>query len=86
MNKSWKDGEYAYCCKVAQKHGNREVGRNPKAVASYFRLQAASAFRDGEIEIAARLGHAATLINCDARNDHEPAWDDAAATLNGFMA
>lgn len=33
------------------------------------------------LEIAARLGEAATAVNCDARNGHAPDWRRALASL-----
>lgn len=74
MNTKWRDGEYAYCANLVALRGDEKVGRDPKTIASYLRLQAASAFVDREYEISARLGTAATAINADARNDHMPDW------------
>jgi hypothetical protein len=54
------------------------VGREPKTIATYVRLRAAKAFCDGEYEISARLGAAATAINTDARNNHDPDWEHRA--------
>lgn len=73
----WKDGEYTYCALLVATRGNDKVGREPKTIASYLRLQASSAFHDGQFEIAARLGEAATAINYDARNNHTPNWKRA---------
>lgn len=77
MDIHWNEGELGYCCKLIGDRGNDSVGRDPKSIATYLRLQAASAFRDGEIEISTRLGTAATAINEDARNDHAPDWKRA---------
>jgi hypothetical protein len=74
---TWKDGEYRYCASLVNNKGSAHVGHDPKSVATYLRLQAASAFRDGEYEISARLGSAATAINEDARNNHAPDWHRA---------
>jgi hypothetical protein len=70
----WKDNEFGYCVGVVTDKGNNKVSRDPKTVATYLRVQAAGAFRDREFEISARLGAAATAINEDARNNHEPNW------------
>jgi hypothetical protein len=77
----WKDYELGYCYSLIANHGDNNVGRDPKTIATYLRLQASSAFRDGEYEIAARLGAAATAINEDARNNHAPAWERAVDCL-----
>jgi hypothetical protein len=77
MNRNWKDGELNYCAVLVENCGNDSVGRDPKTIATYLRLQAACAFDDGEFEIAARLGAAATAINEDARNNHKPNWGRA---------
>ena len=71
---AWKDYEFGYCLNLIRTRGNAEVGHDPKTIASYLRLQASSAMRDGEIEITARLACAATAINEDARNNHQPDW------------
>jgi hypothetical protein len=71
---AWKDYEFGYCLNLIRTRGNTEVGRDPKTIASYLRLQASSAMRDGETEITARLACAATAINEDARNSHRPDW------------
>ncbi len=81
MDTNWNGREYLYCRKLVVKQGNAEVGHDPKTVATYLRLQASKAFRDGEYEISARLGTAATAINEDARNNHVPNWKHAAAIL-----
>lgn len=73
--------EFAYCRMLVETHGNDSVGRTPSVIASYLRLQASTAFRNGSYEMAARLGHAATQINWSADNKHEPHWDNA---LNAF--
>lgn len=78
----WRDGEFIYCREVVRHRGNDAVTRNPKTIASYLRLQASSAFHDGEYEIAARLGAAATAINYDARNNHNPDWTRALLALD----
>lgn len=73
----WKDGELGYLvCLVAQ-HGDDNVSRDPKTIASYFRLQASQAYKDGLYVLAACIGEAANAINCDARNDHVPDWNRA---------
>lgn len=74
MNVKWREGEYDYCANLVALRGDDNVGRDPKNIASYLRLQAASAFADREYEISARLGTAATAISADARNDHVPDW------------
>lgn len=78
---AWKDGELDYCRGLVQTQGDSNVGRDPKTIATYLRLQASAAFRDGEFEIAARLGQAAICINEDARNNHVPDWDRALHAL-----
>jgi hypothetical protein len=80
---SWKDGEYRYCRDLVGSRGDSNVGSDPKTIATYLRLQASSALRDGEYEISARLGVAATAINEDARNNHTPAWQRACDVLDG---
>lgn len=79
----WKDGECLYCLRLIESHGDEKVGRDPKTIATYLRIQASAAFRDRQFEIAARLGAAATAINEDARNNHAPDWARASAALNG---
>lgn len=69
--------ELAYCRLLVETRGNDSVGRTPSVVASYLRLQASIAFRQGHYEMAARLGHAATQINWSADNKHEPRWECA---------
>lgn len=81
MFDSWKDGEYRYCAKMVLAHGDDSVTHEPKTIATYLRLQAAHAFREGHYEISARLGAAATCINEDARNNHPPRWEDATDIL-----
>jgi hypothetical protein len=78
----WKDNEFSYCRELIAKRGDKNVGRDPKSVAAYLRLQAAGAFRDGELEISARLGYAATCINEDARNNHAPDWQRAEGAMS----
>jgi hypothetical protein len=75
--RAWKDGELHYCCLLIGSRGNDSVGRDPKTVATYLRMQSAAAFRDGEFVLSAALATAATAINCDARNNHEPNWKAA---------
>jgi hypothetical protein len=75
--RAWKEGELHYCCLLIGSRGNRQVGFDPKNVASYLRLQSAAAFRDGEFILSATLATAATVINCDARNNHAPDWKAA---------
>lgn len=84
MDTSWKSGEAGYCYSLVFSHGDDLVGRDPKNVASYLRLQASQAYRDGENEISARLGTAATAINEDARNNHQPDWARAILLLCPF--
>jgi hypothetical protein len=94
---NWKQNEYGYCCVLVCSRGNDSVGRDPKTVATYLRLQASDAFRtadqiDGSqpavwdeatlYEMAARLGAAATAINEDARNNYAPDWRRALAVLD----
>jgi hypothetical protein len=76
-NRNWKDGEWHYIGRLLAEHGDTNVGRDPKTIATYIRLQASSAFRDQEYELSARLGAIATCINEDARNNHEPRWESA---------
>lgn len=79
---AWKDGEWGYlCCLVAQ-HGDDNVSRDPKTVATYLRLQASQAHRDKRYRLASCIFAAATAINEDARNNHEPDWTRARALLN----
>ena len=80
---TWKDGEYQYCRELVGKRGDSNVGTDPKTIATYLRLQASAALRDGQYEISARLGVAATAVNEDARNNHVPAWSRAEAILDG---
>ena len=80
---AWKQGEAGYCYHIVRLHDSR--GSDPKTVATYLRLQAASAFRDAEYEISARVGAAATCINEDARNNHLPRWADASAILSPYL-
>jgi hypothetical protein len=82
--KTWKDGEFEYCQELIADRGNANVSHDHKTIATYLRLQAASAFGDGEFEIAARLGDAATAINCDARNNHAPDWNRAAISVETY--
>lgn len=79
--RTWKNGEFVYCADLVCGQGDDNVGRDPKNVAAYLRLQASDAFRDREFELAARLGHAAMAINCDARNNHAPDWTRARRVL-----
>jgi hypothetical protein len=46
---AWKDYEFGYCLNLIRTQGNADVGRDPKTIASYLRLQASSAFRDGAL-------------------------------------
>jgi hypothetical protein len=73
---NWKDGEFEYCQELIATRGNADVTHDPKTIAAYLRLQASCAFGDGEFEIAARLGDAATSINCDA-----PDWNRASISV-----
>jgi hypothetical protein len=73
----WKSDEFGYCRDLVRSRGDDNVGHGPATIATYLRLQAAQACRDGEYEISARLGSAATAINEDARNKHEPNWGHA---------
>jgi hypothetical protein len=77
----WRNGKFIYCAFLVASHGNDNVGHDPKTIATYLRLQASQAFRDGEHEISARLGAAATAINEDARNNHAPDWTRAEAIM-----
>jgi hypothetical protein len=63
------------------RRGDSNVGTDPKTIAHYLRLQASQAFGDGEQELCARLSVAATVINCDARNNHAPDWNRALKIL-----
>lgn len=78
---TWKAGEFEYCAELVRSRGDVNVGDDPKTIATYLRLQASQAFRDGQLEIAARLGAAATAINEDARNSHNPDWGRAAKIM-----
>lgn len=78
----WNDNELDYCTELVRHRGDHKVGTDPKTVATYLRLMAAQAFRDQEWEISSRLGMAATCINEDARNNHEPHWDEAWKALD----
>jgi hypothetical protein len=71
---TWKNDEYGYCADLVAFKGDNNVGRDPKSIATYLRLQASAAYRDGQYELSARLGTAATAINEDARNNHAPNW------------
>lgn len=82
MNRRWKDGEYNFCAVMVRQRGHENVSHEPKTIATYLRLQASAAFGDGEFEISARLGTAATAINEDARNNHQPDWTRAELILN----
>ena len=82
---NWKDGECGYCYHLALCNGDAKVGRDPKTIATYLRLQASQAFRDGEYERSARLGAAATCINEDARNNHAPNWILASEILSPYL-
>ncbi len=73
MTKNW-GSEYDYCRHLVGSRGDANVGRNPKVIAQYLRLQAASACRDQEYKLSALLGSAATAINESADNNHAPAW------------
>jgi hypothetical protein len=79
--RTWKDREFEYCALLVQARGDDSVGRDPKDIAQYLRLQAANAFRDNEFELSAHLCAAATAINEDARNNHEPDWELAYTIL-----
>jgi len=79
--RTWKEGELHYCCLLVGSRGDDKVGREPKNVAAYLRLQSASAFRDGEFLVSAAMATAATAINCDARNNHTPDWSAAEKAL-----
>ena len=73
--------EMTYCANLVSTKGDRNVVRYPLTVASYLRLQASIAFKAGEYECSARLGEAATALNCDARNKHAPNWTHAESVL-----
>ncbi len=77
----WKDNEYGYCFSLVARQGDPRIGHDPKTIATYLRLQAVDAFRDGHYEISARLSTAATALNSDARHSHIPRWDDALLAL-----
>ena len=78
---AWKSDEYGYCARLVAFKGDRNVGKAPCTIAAYLRLQASQAYRDGEYELSARLGYAATCINEDARNAHAPDWARAEEAL-----
>lgn len=78
---NWRDGEFEYCRQLVLTCGDENVSHDPKHVAHYLRLQAAAAYRDGEIVACARLSQAAFYVNCDARNSHTPDWGLALAVL-----
>ena len=73
--------EMTYCANLVSTKGDRNVGLDPKTIATYLRLQASIAFNAGEYECSARLGEAATALNCDARNNHAPNWARAESVL-----
>lgn len=73
----WNEDEMNYCRNLVRDRGDTSVGFEPSIVASYLRLQACAAFRKGAFQSAARLGHAATMINWSADNKHTPNWDAA---------
>lgn len=76
-SEQWKEGEYAYCLHVVRSHG---IGLgNPVTVASYLRLQAADALRDGEHAIAQHLSDAAAHIECQ-----NPDWNCAIEILENL--
>ena len=77
----WHGGEFSYLCHLIDKRGDDSVGRDPKTVAQYLRMQASNAFRQGHYKLAACIGDAASCINCDARNNHAPDWTRANASL-----
>lgn len=81
VSANWTEDEWYYCQGLIRSHGNPEVGHDPKTIATYLRLQSSKALNHGLYEMSARLGYAATCINEDARNNHEPRWDDADRTL-----
>lgn len=82
----WKSGECWYCARLIASKGDDLVGRDPKTIAQYLRVQACAAFRDGEYEICARLGSAATAINEDSRNNHPPDWARAEEIMGKVKA
>ncbi len=84
MNINWKTGEAGYCFNLVFRRGDDNVGHDPKTIATYLRGQASSAYRDGEFEVSARLGAAATAVNEDARNSHLPDWEGALDILGPF--
>jgi hypothetical protein len=75
--------DLAYCCKLVASHGDDNVGRDPKDIATYLRIISTTAYREGEYELSARLATAATAINEDARNNHMPDWTRAEQILKG---
>jgi hypothetical protein len=85
MNFAWKAYEFSYCYSLVERRGDDKVGRDPKTIATYLRLQASSAFSDDEFEISARLSTAATAINEDARNSHTPNWQRAEDILTDVL-
>jgi hypothetical protein len=66
-----------FCLKLIANEGDAKVGYDPRTIAAYLRLQASSAFRAKDYKTSACLGAAATAINEDARNNHEPDWKRA---------
>ena len=78
---AWKNDEYGYCARLVASKGNKNVGKEPSSIAYYLRLQASHAYSDGEYELSARLGYAATCINEDAHNTHTPDWTRAEEAL-----
>lgn len=66
-----------FCLKIIANEGDAKVGYDPKTIATYLRLQAATAFRVEDYKTSACLGAAAMAINEDARNDHTPDWKRA---------
>lgn len=72
MRSTWKDNELGYCLLAIQTRGNSSVPYD--AVASYLRVQSASAMRDNEPGISTALLDAAERVESGD-------WDFAAAAL-----
>lgn len=85
-NRAWKHDELTYLLSLIRERGDGLVGRQPKTIACYLRLQAADAFRAGHINIAASLGDAATAINESADNIHAPDWARAEMVILALLA
>lgn len=59
---TFDDSEMAYCIALSGSHGNAEVGRTSRAVASYLDCQAVRAWQHGDAESCARLAIASKRV------------------------